>query len=489
MTAMTMTAEDVASQLGRRPGYRLLTYREVGLPFWDVPLKCRFLARKDLPAPEEFTLRCVESGLQISREIQDFLGLPPRVVEAVMGSLVVSGYLAPQVDHAGAVRYVLTGRGEVALREASQIVPEEKTVRLAYDGLTRKFLYVDRSLRWRPQDLRSNDLLEIPAFPVDPPEVDPSMTSSVAPVIRAETEQAGQELIAVLDLDGRREKFFQKAVALIFQPVDQADEIIVQFAIDGRLSEEHSHAFARAEGKRKLGVMGLLREDDDAIREILGPAVASQIANEDEVAALRHATDGFRGQLNDLARQSSKAQGEQRERLRTEAEEIEQRIDEAEAALSRLPVRLLEVHEHPALLAEALSSAQERLLIVSPWIREAVVDDSFVAAIESLLRNGVHVAIAYGIDDGKKASERDMAAEQRLRHLATGYPQFRFVRLGDTHAKILVVDQRFVVVTSYNWLSFKGDPSRPFRDERGTLVSLVPEIDRIYQNYIDRMSK
>jgi len=138
-----MTVEDVASRLGRRPGYRLLTYREVGLPFWDVPLKCRFLAKKDLPALEEFTLRCVESGLQVSMDIQGFLGLPPRVVDAVMGSLVVSGYLAPQVDQAGAVRYSLTERGQVAVREAVQIVPEEKTVRLAYDGLTHKFLYVD----------------------------------------------------------------------------------------------------------------------------------------------------------------------------------------------------------------------------------------------------------------------------------------------------------------------------------------------------------
>ncbi len=485
----TMTPEEIASRLGRRPGYRLLTYREVGLPFWDVPLKCRFLARKDLPALDEFTLRCVESGLQVSVDIQGFLGLPPRVVDAVMGSLVVSGYLTPQVDQAGAVRYALTARGQVAVREAVQIVPEEKTVRLAYDGLTRKFLYVDRALRWRPQDLRSNDLLEIPAFPVDPPDVNPKVTSLVAPVIRAETEQARQELIAVLDLDGRREKFFQKAIALVFQPVDRADEIIVQFAIDGRLSEEHGHAFARAEGQRKLGVMGSLREDDNVMREILGPVVTSQIANEDEVTALRHATDGFRGQLSDLEQRASRAQGEQRERLKVEAEEIEQRIDEAEAALGRLPVRLLEVHEHPALLAEALSSAHERLLIVSPWIRDAVVDDNFVAAIESLLLNGVQVAIAYGIDDGKRASERDTATERRLRDLANKYSEFRFVRLGDTHAKILVVDQRFVVVTSYNWLSFKGDPSRPFRDERGTLVSLAPEIDRIYQSYIERMPK
>jgi hypothetical protein len=36
-------------------------------------------------------------------------------------------------------------------------------------------------------------------------------------------------------------------------------------------------------------------------------------------------------------------------------------------------------------------------------------------------------------------------------------------------------------------LSFKGDANRPFRDERGTLVAVPEEIDRIDDDYMRRM--
>lgn len=484
----TMTPESIASRLGRRPGQRLLTYREVGLPFWDVPLRCRFLAKKPLPAIDEFVLRSVEAGLHVSSEIVSFLGLETRVVETVMGSLVSSGHLAPRVDATGSVSYVLTARGVSSVNELSQITPEDRTINLAYDGLLRRFMYVDQALRWRPRDLKPNDLLEIPAFPADPPEVDPTLTVAVANTIRDQTSEAGQELLAVIRLDGQREKFFRRAIALVFQSVDRADELSVMFAVDGRLSEEHSSAFARAEGRRKLGIMGMLRDSDGVVPEVLGQGIVSQLADEAEVTALQQATEGFREQLRRLSIRSADVSVEQKEQLESEAEDIEQRIDEAEAALSRLPVRLLEVHEHPALLIDALSAAQERLLIVSPWIRAAVVNDAFMVSLEGLVKKAVQVTIAYGIGDGKPGSGSDQAAERRLKELAASNTNFQFMRLGDTHAKILLVDDRFVVVTSYNWLSFRGDPDRPFRDERGTLVTIKSEIDRIYQDYMTRIS-
>ena len=484
----TISPETIVGRLGRRPGHRLLTYREVGLPFWDMPLRCRFLAKKPLPAIEEFVLRSVEAELHTSPEIASFLGLEPRIVETVMGTLVTSGHLVPRVDAIGSVDYVLTDKGVSSVNELSQITPEDKTINLAYDGLLHRFMYVDRSLRWRPQDLKRNDLLEIPAFPADPPEIDPTFTNAIANTIRDQTSYVQQELIAVIGLDGRREKFFRKAVALVFQSVDRADDLSILFAVDGRHSEDHSSALARAEGRRKLGIMGILRDDNSVIPEILGQDVASQLADESEVTALRRATEGFREQLKRLELRSADASEEQKEQLASEAENIEQKIDEAEAALSRLPVRLLEVHEHPALLNDALTTAQERLLIVSPWIRAAVVDEAFIARLESLVSKAVQVTIAYGIDDGRGGSGNDQATEERLKKLAASNPNFQFVRLGDTHAKILLVDDRFVVVTSYNWLSFRGDPNRPFRDERGTLVTIHSEIDRIHQDYITRIS-
>ncbi|MBD0394663.1 MAG: hypothetical protein ICV52_12615, partial [Microcoleus sp. C1-bin4] len=58
--------------------------------------------------------------------------------------------------------------------------------------------------------------------------------------------------------------------------------------------------------------------------------------------------------------------------------------------------------------------------------------------------------------------------------------------LGDTHAKILISDVKFAVTTSFNWLSFKGDRDRTFRDERGTLVSDPQKIDELFDSYRSR---
>ena len=69
----------------------------------------------------------------------------------------------------------------------------------------------------------------------------------------------------------------------------------------------------------------------------------------------------------------------------------------------------------------------------------------------------------------------DEDAVRALGRLASEFPNFRFVRLGDTHAKILVSDSSFAIFTSFNWLSFVGDPQRTFRGERGLLVR-KPEI-------------
>lgn len=65
-----------------------------------------------------------------------------------------------------------------------------------------------------------------------------------------------------------------------------------------------------------------------------------------------------------------------------------------------------------------------------------------------------------------------------------------FQRLGDTHAKVLIKDDEFAVVTSFNWLSFKGDPKLAFGDEQGVLLSrrelveekFVTELKRFQQS-------
>ena len=174
--------------------------------------------------------------------------------------------------------------------------------------------------------------------------------------------------------------------------------------------------------------------------------------------------------------------------LRAESEQANGRLAAAEASIEAIQVRQLEVFEHPPLLETAVANARTRLLIVSPWIRAAVVTKKFVDGLEAALARGVEVFLGYGLGADDGASERDRAAEKLLADLGESHPgSFHLRRLGDTHAKVLVMDREFVVVTSFNWLSFRGDRNRAFRDERGLYVALARTTDEVFDSLAEQI--
>lgn len=130
-------------------------------------------------------------------------------------------------------------------------------------------------------------------------------------------------------------------------------------------------------------------------------------------------------------------------------------------------MRTLSVHEHPAILYNAIKSTNRSLVIISPWITRAVVNHNFVKQLEELLLRDVEVKIGFGIGDNERYDEY---AQSLLENLDKKYSNFILKHLGDTHAKILIKDDEFYVITSFNWLSFKGDPKKKFREEWGNYV-------------------
>jgi phosphatidylserine/phosphatidylglycerophosphate/cardiolipin synthase-like enzyme len=110
-------------------------------------------------------------------------------------------------------------------------------------------------------------------------------------------------------------------------------------------------------------------------------------------------------------------------------------------------------------------------LIVSPWINSDVVDDEMLINIKDAVKRGVWILIGYGMPLRHKETKEDyidsrvsdqfknIQKTQEGKHLV-------LLWLGNTHEKILVCDNVFSVVTSHNWLSYRGD--RGFRSETGT---------------------
>ena len=156
------------------------------------------------------------------------------------------------------------------------------------------------------------------------------------------------------------------------------------------------------------------------------------------------------------------------------------KLKASEAALAELPLRSLSVYEHPPILNKALTEAKERLMIISPWIRKKVVNKDFLTKLESLLRNQVKLYIGYGIGDGRC----DPGPVAKLQQLSANYENLKFMDFGNTHAKLLLYDRNCVCLGSFNWLSFKGDPDSPFRDEQSFLSSMAEVVDAKFSEQV-----
>ncbi|MEH2237760.1 hypothetical protein [Nostoc sp.] len=110
---------------------------------------------------------------------------------------------------------------------------------------------------------------------------------------------------------------------------------------------------------------------------------------------------------------------------------------------------------------EVLNSAKHQILIYSPWVNQAVVNEKFLTLLQKLANRGVWILIGHGISRRQEDEEKPILPEleKKLRAIKTpdGLPSVQVFWLGDSHVKEVIVDQEIHLCGSHNWLSYRGD--------------------------------
>jgi hypothetical protein len=508
---LSLSSEDLR-RYDNRPGFDLVSCQEVGLPVYKVTVDVLTQIRKPIPPIEEFVLKAIDAGLSSEEEVAGFLGLELSTTREAMVNLRLSediDLIAP--DASQLQIWKLTKKGERTLREAKIIVPEERTFDINFDGLLRTprwYGQFEKALL-KPKDLRDEGILEIEPSPNHPPDLSDLSIREIDGIIREilgnskDRKHKNQNDLDILALKAieRRQRFFQPSTALVYKAKD-SDEIQVAFIVDDILSSEHEAAFARSNGAKKIRsqILNTLQKNEPLkfAEDLLGREfVSANLVDPDTITAkVTEAKAKIEAQIEVAQDKLDRTENEEeKNQLIQQLEEKEQQIlqlqSQMEAMLASVPMRWLEMYDHRPLLEQALKDTRERLMIISPWIRANSVNRWFLQQFENLLKRGVKAYIGYGYEkEEKNQYPRDIEAEKSLRKLAEKYPDsFLLKRLGDTHAKILISDAKFAVTTSFNWLSFKGERDRTFRDERGTLVSAPHKIDEFFDNLLRRLTE
>ncbi len=139
---------------------------------------------------------------------------------------------------------------------------------------------------------------------------------------------------------------------------------------------------------------------------------------------------------------------------------------------------MLTIYETERVFIQAMDTARERLLIESPWVKRAT--DAHLGRFRRLLEKGVMLYILYGIAGADEHDERTL---RKLRDLSEEFPELfhlvhlpaHFARLGirmtGTHRKMVLKDNEFMMVGSFNYLSLGGTEQRKVANEQAVMIT------------------
>lgn len=418
-----------------RPGLQLIAVEDAAIPVTVVRADVLAQEKKELPITEEFALRFVDLGVATPEEIAAYLGLEPAHVLDASAAQLSENHLRRR-ESGGTL--ALTPLGTEVVRNLAATQPVLRQLPVSFDRLTWTLTdYPERSLIEK-KEAQERGMTILPAARNARIGLDDVTPSGFNALLKGDRLQ----VLRIHKVTVKKHRYLP--VRLLVYGDHSRRELELAVCIDDDMATEHGLALDRIGAVDLLG----LTFGEAEPRPVLDEELESQ-----------RTTDAP-----------------------AEAEADADHVDPfpTGSGMTSL-VRSVSVFEHADLLAEALASAKQRLLIIAPWVKQAVVNTDFVAKLEQRLRAGVEVTVAHGYGDDDRGS--DEFALNRLSNLAARYEKFTFVRVKNTHAKILIFDGHWVS-TSFNWLSFRGDADRTYRMEEGTLVSIPARVDKEYERYL-----
>lgn len=150
---------------------------------------------------------------------------------------------------------------------------------------------------------------------------------------------------------------------------------------------------------------------------------------------------------------------------------------------------ITDAKQHYEFLRYVIKNAKKEIYIMAPWIRENVLNEEFLKDIRKLKEKNCTIKIIFGYKNGNKniSNAKELAMELKRTH-SLGYSsqeevekiaeemyqiigKENFVYNPPTHAKVLIIDDKYMCIGSHNWLSNAGKTNDKERAKEGTRVT------------------
>jgi len=464
------------------PGLDLVTYVPVAIPVHAYAVEMRIYEIKDYPLLNEHVIRCISLGMTSVDEISRFLGIEEIYVsDAVATESAENG----TIGITGRGTLLLTDFGVQKLENFTQNEARRATEKLHVDlvtGTLTKYRNPGISIAELGKRLDGLDGEQFVRKLKSRSEGDKTILDFKLDLVdELLGSQKSDKRLSVLEVMGVRRStkkpLYVLGQVLVFADA-KAENVMLTMTVDGTRQIEHDQYLATNE-----------------IRELLDIEIEPEAEELPPASILQESKKSKSQNIVDLIKKISELPQADEKFL----------VDEAKSSDSELPnpanivrpsyigpslfrpqakpVRL-RVTDFPTLRSEAIRFSKRRLLIISPWVKKAVVNQDFIRQLTTALERGVRVDIALGI--GKDFSDSHEDSIESLVDLAKSFPESLHLHKWKSHEKLLIADQSYIE-TTFNWLSFQGVTKQHYRRERGTLIVDSQIADEVYLEMLNEI--
>ena len=135
--------------------------------------------------------------------------------------------------------------------------------------------------------------------------------------------------------------------------------------------------------------------------------------------------------------------------------------------------RILFTYDQKPLLINSLKNAQNIIVIALPYIKLNELNNEILGYIEKALQRGINIFIGYGIDTTKDKSNLSVQKLLKIQRKRYG-ENLHLIRLKHLYEKILIKDNEYIVITTFNWV--------PFKEELKKGLSVKTAVDKGFHN-------
>jgi hypothetical protein len=407
--------------------YTLYDIQEFYYPFYRIKCNCIFREKNKISIVEENFLEAIRCGIKDYQSLEQFLALDKEIFEEVAGKLHIDNLFieTPLLQ--------LTEHGKKILEDGSKLNSVENEESVILDGITGDTSneYIEDEKKNDKSKNKNQLKVQIP-YPKNETLGRLINNKALQTILFEEIKKKDKkekEIYEIKEIVGKPFKINKKYFSLFFKNDENPKKILI--IKDGN--------------------------PDDTMTEIIN----------------KIAQDGKN--LFDLSRD---AQAENKKLFEQKNIYEYSQIDNLTNGTQ------LSTYEHPKFFEYAFKYSKKEVVIISPWIRWEIIKEK-KDAIENALKRKVEITFFYGM--GKK-DDLDKKSKEFFIDMQKEYPNLlKFSTNNDIndHSKIIICDRDWMVTTSFNWTSFKGDENREERKERGSFINDRSEVLKTIKVYIN----